>query len=205
MNADELKIDPDSIKGILFLIVGPSGSGKSTLIEGVLKQKRDLVFPISATTRDPRPGEIEGKDYFYLSKLEFENKIKNNKFLEYASVHGETYYGTLLSEVIVPLQNGKDVIRHIDYQGVTSIRDLLPAENVQVVYIDAGPWDVLLSRINSRGEMSQAEIAARQQSFKIEHDFKIKADFIINNHDGKIGEAKSQLLSIIDGFDTLYN
>lgn len=192
------QIDPDSIKGHLFLIVGPSGSGKSTLIDYVLKQLPGLHFPISATTRDQRPGETEGEDYFYLSDSEFDQKIADGEFLEYATVHETTKYGTLLSEVVKPLQENKNVIRHLDYQGVRSIRKLLTDNNVHVIFVSAGDWSSLQDRINSRGKLSEEELSRRQASFEIEMEFgKSETNLIIDNSDGCLARAQAELLDYV--------
>ena len=191
-------IDPSSIQGHLFLLVAPSGAGKSTLIEYILGKFPELHFPISATTRPPRPGEIEGQDYYYLTAAEFEQKINQGDFLEYAHVHGQTYYGTLINEVILPLQQGKNVIRHIDYQGVNSIRDILPNDKVHVIYIDAGSWSELLVRIEGRSELGP-ELERRHNSFKAEQDFMSNADIVISNRTGELEAAKIKLINFISG------
>jgi guanylate kinase len=191
------KIDPNSIIGHLFLIVGPSGSGKSSVIDLVRQTLPELHFPISATTRSARPGEVEGQDYYYLSDSDFDQKIAAGEFLEYANVHGHTRYGTLLSEVITPLQQGQNVIRHLDYQGVNSIREILPAGHVHVLYLDAGDWQSLLSRIQKRATLADEEVKRRKHSYAIEREFISSADHIISNNNGELNQAADQVVSII--------
>ena len=191
-------IDPSLIQGNLFLIVGPSGSGKSTIIEEILKSNPELHFPVSATTRKPRPGEVPGEDYYYLSIDEFKQKLDEGKFLEFAQVHGHSLYGTLFSEIIDPLRSGQSVIRHIDYQGAKSIRDLLPKENVHVIYINGGTWQQLLTRINSRSELSEAEIERRHQSFLVESQFINEADLVVDNLDNELSIAVSKVNQYIN-------
>ena len=103
-------------KGAILILSGPSGCGKSTLLKEVYKEISDYYFSISTTTRDPRVGEVDGVDYFFVSKEEFENDIKENNFLEYALVHGN-YYGTSLKPINKALEEKKLVIFDIDVQG----------------------------------------------------------------------------------------
>ena len=108
-------------KGILFVVSGPSGAGKSTVTK-LVREELEIPLSISATTRKPRVGEVDGKDYYFLTIDEFEKKIAEEGFLEYANVHGN-YYGTLKSEVESKLENGLDVILEIDVQGGEQIKE----------------------------------------------------------------------------------
>ena len=107
-------------RGILFVVSAPSGAGKTTLCNA-LRQTRDFVYSVSCTTRDARAGEIEGEDYYFLSKEEFDRRVQAGEFLEHASVHGHRY-GTLRSTVLDHLNQGVDVLLDIDIQGAASIR-----------------------------------------------------------------------------------
>ena len=198
-----MNFDLKDIKGHFFLVVAPSGAGKSTLIQHVLEHRPNLYFPVSATTRSMRPGEINGKEYYFFTPQEFEDKISKGEFLEYAQVHGQTYYGTLASEVLEPLTKGQDVIRSIDYQGARNICKVIPRDHVHVIYVDGGDWETLCSRITHRNPMSTDEIERRRQSYILEQDFAPEADFIISNQTGEMEQAKARLLSIISSFDTM--
>lgn len=103
-------------KGSVIVISGPSGSGKGTTVEAMLKERPELKLSISATTRAPRPGEVDGKNYFFLTKDEFESKVKNGEMLEYACYCGN-YYGTPKDYVERCTENGDDIILEIDVQG----------------------------------------------------------------------------------------
>ena len=105
------------MKGKLIVVSGPSGSGKSTATR-LVRDRLQIPLSISATTRSPRAGEIDGKDYFFLEKEDFENRITNGEFYEYALVHGN-YYGTLREEVESRINSGQNVILEIDVQGVS--------------------------------------------------------------------------------------
>ncbi len=106
--------------GILFLVSGPSGSGKSTLCRR-LRAEGEAEFSVSCTTRTPREGEIDGKDYHFLTRDEFERRIADGEFLEHAEVHGN-FYGTLRSEVVERIRGGRDVVMDIDVQGAAQVR-----------------------------------------------------------------------------------
>lgn len=183
--------------GHLVLLMAPSGSGKSVL----LKRLRELFsgqvrFAVSCTTRPRRPGEIEGDVYYFLSPEAFAEKIERDEFLEWAE-YGGNLYGTLKSEVLEPMRQGEVVIREVDAQGVNAILDLLPGERVTVLYIDAGDWETLKSRITSRAPIGEAELALRHQRFIAETASKHLADRVVVNEEGKIEETLGALVAIM--------
>lgn len=151
--------------GILFVISAPSGAGKTTLCN-TLRQTPDFVYSISCTTRTPRPGEIEGEDYYFLSEEEFSRRINNDEFLEYAKVHGN-YYGTLRETVLEHLQAGVDVLVDIDTQGAAMIRqgatDFI-RNSLADVFIMPPNLDELHRRLIKRGTESEEQIALRLQN-----------------------------------------
>ena len=116
--------------GKIFLILGPSGSGKGTVMAYLHQEFKDAVFPISCTTRSPRPGEHDGDVYYFLNRDEFQKKIDAGEFLEWAKVHNDNMYGTLKKPILDALAAGKIVIREVDMQGVESIVKLLPRDQV---------------------------------------------------------------------------
>ncbi|MCG3716776.1 guanylate kinase, partial [Aliarcobacter butzleri] len=128
-------------KGAILIISGPSGCGKSTLLKEVYKNISDYYFSISTTTREPRVGEINGVDYFFVSKEEFEEDIKKGNFLEYAKVH-DNYYGTSLKPIIQALNEGKLVIFDIDVQGHHLVRKKMN-DSVTSVFITTPSLKVL--------------------------------------------------------------
>ena len=119
MNMDKI---PEQC-GVLIVLSGPSGAGKSSILSKVMKQRPNLCFSVSCTTRSPRPGEEHGKAYYFLEKEDFESKIAAGEFLEHACVHGN-YYGTLKSEVTNRLLQNKDVVLDIDVQGAMILKEL---------------------------------------------------------------------------------
>lgn len=186
------------MKGKLILILGPSGSGKSTLINYVKTEFPDFVFPVSCTTRAMRPGEIAGDVYHFISKAEFQAKIAADEFLEYAIVHGDNYYGTLKSQILEPLAEGKIVFREVDIQGVKSLQKLIPKDKLKTIFIKTSKindWEELKRRITSRAEISNEELERRYKSYLTEIEFADMADQIIYNED--LDRAKNDLKNTI--------
>lgn len=149
-------------QGILFVISAPSGAGKTTLISS-LRQKQDFIYSVSCTTRSPRPGEVHGEDYFFLSREEFQRHIDAGEFLEYAEVHGR-FYGTLKSTVLQHLKAGVDVLLDVDTLGAASIRasgDSIIQGALADVFIMPPGLDELARRLRKRGTESEEQIATR--------------------------------------------
>lgn len=155
--------------GILFVLSAPSGAGKSTLRAG-LQQNQDFAYSISCTTRAPRPGEVEGSDYHFLTHADFEHKIAAGEFLEHAQVHGN-YYGTLKSTVLDTLRAGSDVLMDIDTQGAAMIRASDHPE-IRDAFVDIflmpAHLDVLRARLAKRGTESPEQIALRLHNAETE-------------------------------------
>jgi guanylate kinase len=148
--------------GILFVVAAPSGAGKTTLCEA-LRQTPDFIYSVSCTTRPPRPGEIDGEDYYFISEEEFRRRIDAGEFLEYANVHGN-YYGTLRSTVIQHLTDGIDVLIDIDIQGVAKIRafpDTYIQEAIADVFIMPPSLEELRRRLTKRGTETPSQIEIR--------------------------------------------
>lgn len=183
--------------GKFFLILGPSGSGKGTVIAYLRKEFPNAVFPLSCTTRQPRPGERDGEVYHFLTKEEFQKKIASGDFLEWAIVHHDNYYGTLKQPILDALKAGKTVIREVDMQGVKSIRKLLPAGQMVVIFITAPSWENLKHRILGRSAIPEEELRQREESFKKEMEFSRDCDFVVMSQEGKIDEFCREVVSII--------
>lgn len=187
------------MKGTLVLIVGATGSGKSALIAHVRQAVPGLVFPVSCTTRPMRPGEKDGENYFFISNEEFDTKVQNGEFLEWKNTDGKKY-GTLKSQILEPVAEGKTVIREVEIRGAREILGgLLPRENVRSIYIDGGTWESLEKRILARASMGEAELASRYKRFMEETQFKDEADVVIYNQDGKLDEAKKAFEEAVRG------
>jgi guanylate kinase len=148
--------------GILFVVAAPSGAGKTTLCEA-LRQTPDFIYSVSCTTRAPRPGEIHGEDYFFITEEEFRTRIEAGEFLEHANVHGNLY-GTLRSTVSEHLEDGIDVLIDVDIQGVAAIRafpDAYIQEALADVFIMPPSLDELRRRLTKRGTETPAQIEVR--------------------------------------------
>ncbi len=159
-------------KGIILLISGPAGSGKTTLCDRLLENYDDLKRIVTATTRTPREGEVEGEDYYFLSDRDFLEKIENEEFYECALIHGR-HYGTLKSEVHRQLESGHDIILNIDVQGAASFRknakeDNFLKERLITVFIYPESLNIIRERLRSRQQDSEEEIERRILTAKIE-------------------------------------
>ena len=179
-------------KGAILILSGPSGCGKSTLLKEVYKEINEYYFSISTTTRNPREGEVHGIDYFFVSKKEFEEDIKNENFLEYALVHGN-YYGTSLKLINKALEEQKLVIFDIDVQGHGLVRNKLD-EIVTSVFITTPSLKVLENRLNTRNTDDKEVIEKRIKNAKEEVEYFQDYDYIIINDN--LEEASKQLVSI---------
>jgi len=179
-------------KGAILILSGPSGCGKSTLLKEVYKDINDYYFSISTTTRAPRVGEVDGVDYFFVTKKEFEEDIKDDNFLEYALVHGN-YYGTSLKPINKALDEKKLVIFDIDVQGHELVRNKLDSI-VTSVFITTPSLKVLEDRLNSRNTDDKAVIENRVKNAKAEVEYFRDYDYLIINDN--LEEASKQLVSI---------
>ncbi|MCT7555856.1 guanylate kinase [Aliarcobacter butzleri] len=179
-------------KGAILIISGPSGCGKSTLLKEVYKNISDYYFSISTTTREPRIGEVNGVDYFFVSKEEFEEDIKKGNFLEYAKVH-DNYYGTSLKPIIKALNEGKLVIFDIDVQGHHLVRKKMN-DSVTSVFITTPSLKVLEERLNNRNSDSLEVIEKRVKNAKKEIEFFDEYDYFIVNDN--LASASNELVSI---------
>jgi len=184
-------------RGTYILVVGPTGSGKNTLINAAREVMPDLAFAVSATTRAMREGEQDGVNYYFLSKEDFEEKIAEGAFLEWAE-YGGNYYGTLRSEIESALAEGKLILSDIEVQGARLIRDCMPREEYAVVFIDAGPWESLVERVKARAPMTPEELEKRRLRYEDESSFKAEADYIVQNFDGKKEEAKHAFVEVLE-------
>ena len=156
--------------GIFCVVSGPSGSGKTTLCHAFAKADDEAVYAISATTRSPREGEVDGVDYYFLSRGEFESRCGSGDFLEYAEVHGNLY-GTLKSEVLDHIQAGRDVLMDLDVQGAERVRnsdDELIQNALVDIFILPPDDEELIHRLNSRGTETQEQLDLRLRNARDE-------------------------------------
>ena len=181
--------------GNLFVISGPSGAGKGTLLSCVLQRIPDAWVSVSATTRQPRPGEQEGVHYFFLDEPEFKKLVEHDGFLEWACVHGN-YYGTLKDRVQAHMGKGEQVILEIDVQGAFQVRKALP--EAHLVFIDPPSLEELERRLRERGTESDDIISSRLKTAKLELAQKKEYDIEVVNDD--LERAVDELVSVINSF-----
>ncbi|MDB5195221.1 MAG: guanylate kinase [Parcubacteria group bacterium] len=184
-------------RGKLVIIMGPTGSGKGTLERYALSLHPELVIPVTATTRAPRPGEIDTKDYYFFSHEEFDKKMSEGFFLETAT-YGQNKYGTPKHEVVPCLEEGKLVLLEIEVQGVRQLQKLIPKDDLLIVYIEAGSWEDMEQRVRSRAPITEEELAKRRHRYEDEVTFKPEADVMIDNRDGHLETAKKEFADLIE-------
>jgi len=163
-------IDETQLTGKLIIIAGPSGVGKGTVISHLKELHPEWEYPISATTREPRPGEKDGETYHFISDEDFKKMIEEGELLEYAIVHQEEYYGTIKEPIIAALKQGKIIIREVDMQGLESIQKVIPKNNLLSIFLTVPDKQDLIDRILKRGKLPEEEIKRRMESAEREFE-----------------------------------
>lgn len=171
----------DSRTGLMFVVSSPSGAGKSTLCRMLLESEGEMEMSVSVTTRPRRPGEVEGKDYYFVDADRFETMVEQDDFLEYASVFGNRY-GTPRAPVLANLAAGRDVLFDIDWQGAQQLHQRAGAQVVQL-FILPPSLSELEQRLRSRGTDSDEVIAGRMDRAKAEISHWDSYDYVVVNDD----------------------
>ena len=179
------------MKGTLYIVSAPSGAGKSSLLQKVITESQDIMVSVSHTTRAPRPGEIDGESYFFVPRETFEAQIEAGDFLEYAEVFGN-FYGTSGSSVETFLEEGKDVILEIDWQGARIIRESY--EDTVSIFIRPPNLESLQQRLENRKQDSDEVIQGRMCEACNEMSHYSEYDYLIINDD--FDQAARELNSI---------
>ncbi len=191
--------------GSAVVISGPSGVGKSTLVGNVRKILPDLSFSVSCTTRAPRAGEVDGREYYFLTPENFEEKVQRGEFLEYAGIF-KRRYGTLKSEVLHRVEQGEQVLLDIDVQGAKQIRaaaETSPelARSVHFVLIAPPSLEALESRLRGRGSENEEQLALRLGAARSElANYKLY-DYVVVNDD--LEQATADLAAVLRSFRLL--
>lgn len=180
----------------LFVISGPSGAGKGTLLAELRKQRPDLGLTVSATTRSPRPGEVDGTSYYFLSDEEFRRRIAAGEFVEWAEVHGHLY-GTLVSEVKRLLAKGHSLVLEIDVQGALNVRKVYP--DAVLIFIEPPSLQALEERLRGRGTEDEASIELRLKNARHEMELADQYDARIVND--TVDRAAQELGSVMRRFE----
>ena len=182
-----------SFKGNLFIITAASGAGKTSLVKALVAYNPNIKVSISFTTRNPRVGERDGKDYFFLDETDFKKMVENNEFLEMAKCHG-SLYGTSKLTVKETLDKGEDIILEIDYQGAFNVKKLFP-ESISIFIIPPS-IKALEDRLHKRGQDSEKDIKLRVAAARNEMSHLGKFDYVIINN--KFEKALFELKTIIN-------
>jgi guanylate kinase len=185
-------VNQASSRGTLFVVSSPSGGGKGTLIRHVLDVVENLSYSVSYTTRAPRPTEVNGREYFFVSRETFDEMVSAGEFLEWACVHGN-FYGTSKAQIIRETAAGADIILEVDVQGAASVRQLL-MDSVSI-FILPPSYEVLKQRLIARGTDSPPELEIRLRNAPEELKQYTSFDYVIINDE--IDRAAGQLASII--------
>lgn len=180
-------------KGIFIVISGPSGAGKGTICKELMKTSNNLWLSISMTTREPRVGETNGVEYFFVTKDEFEQNIKEGNMLEYATIHSGHYYGTPKGEIAKYLDNGIDVILEIDINGALQIKE----SNKEALFIFVLPpsMEELKNRLIKRGTETKDKIIERFKRGYQELNSITKYNYVVVNDD--LNNAVNKVKAII--------
>ena len=180
-------------KGMMFVLSSPSGTGKTTLTKKLAENNKNFAISISHTTRKPRPNEINGKDYYFVSTIEFEDLIKKNNFFEYANIF-DNRYGTLKKPVLELLSRGKDVLFDIDWQGTKQLNKI---KNLSLVtfFILPPNLKVLKKRLLNRHEGQEQLVKKRMNKFNEEVSHWNEYNYVVVNDD--LNKCYDNILSIM--------
>ena len=163
-----------------LVFTAPSGAGKTTIVRHLLQHFGELDFSVSATTRSMRGHEVDGKDYYFLSKDTFERKLKKNEFVEYEEVYKGQYYGTLFSEVERIEKNGKHIVFDIDVKGAVSIKEAF-GDRVLTVFVKPPSFEILKQRLIDRNTETEEALQIRIARMKEELTYESKFDRVLVN------------------------
>lgn len=183
------------MKGLLVIISSPSGGGKTSIIQKILKRNPErYVYSISATTRKPRPGEIDGKDYFFLNEKQFRKDIENNLFLEWENVHGYLY-GTPKNYIEKCVDDGKYVLLDLDVNGALEVAQNYPEKTI-TIFISPPSIEQLIERLRNRKTDSAGEINRRLERIPMEMEKAKQFDHVVIND--QLDKTVGQVVQFIE-------
>ncbi|KJF22703.1 UNVERIFIED_ORG: guanylate kinase [Nocardia globerula] len=183
-------------RGRLVVLAGPSAVGKSSVVRELRTRLPELMFSVSATTRDPRPGEVDGKDYRFTTRDEFQRMIDSGELLEWADIHGGLQRsGTPAAPVEEALEAGRPVLVEVDLAGARAVRKAKP--EALLVFMAPPSWDVLVQRLTGRGTESDEVVARRLETARVELAAQDEFDTVIVNED--VSRACDELVSLLVG------
>lgn len=179
----------------LTVLAGPTAVGKGTVAAYIRHHASNVVLSVSATTRKPRPGEIDGVHYFFVDDAEFDRLIRDNELLEWATVHNSYRYGTPRKPVEKALADGKNVLLEIDLQGARTVRSHMP--EARLIFLAPPSWDELVRRLRGRGTESPEEQARRLRTAKVELAAEGEFDAVVVNDD--VARAADRVVHLMTG------
>jgi guanylate kinase len=168
-----------SNQGKILVVSAPSGSGKTTLLKSVLKEFPEIVYSVSATTRQKRNNEINGIDYFFISEKEFKEKIERNEFAEWEKFY-DYYYGTLKSYLDEKIKCGATVLLEVDVKGALSVKKSY--SNAKLIFIVPPSWEELVRRLKNRQTENEEDLRKRIERARMELSLKNEFDYFVNNN-----------------------
>lgn len=187
-----------TVKQKIIIISGPSGVGKSTVVNELLRTRQDLARVITCTTRPPRPYEVDGRDYYFISRDEFIERIKKNEFLEYALVHNH-YYGIPQAEIERILKNGQQPVLVIDVQGTLMIKSKLAKDRLKLIFILPESKEELKARIKHRADkMNDKQLSLRLKNADKEMQLAKEYDYRIVNKSEQLNATVAMISQAID-------
>lgn len=188
------------MKGKLFIVSGPSGVGKNTLLNSVILTESNVQYSVSATSRPMRPGEVDGKSYYFVSREEFEKLIADDALLEYAEYVGN-YYGTPLAPIREAIENGIDIVMDVEVVGALKIKERMP--EAVLVFVTAPSFDVIRKRLIQRGDVSPRLMEERLERAQWECLQAEHYDYIVVNDDLSCASAELKAIMMAEKCKTM--
>ena len=181
------------VRSRLVVLAGPTAVGKGTVSSYIRENYPEVLLSVSATTRPPRPGEVDGRHYYFVDDETFDRMIEQGEFLEYATVHNASRYGTPRPPIDAALATGRSVLLEIDLQGARAVKKAMP--EALLVFLLPPTWEELVRRLTGRGTESAAEQARRLETAKVELAAQDEFDVKIVNHD--VGRAAQEVVELL--------